>query len=217
MLRIRREEPRDHRLVEELTRAAFFNLFVPGCAEHLLIHKLRTADCFIPELDMVVADEGRVIGHIAYTRAALKRPGKDDMAVITFGPVSVQPDRQGQGVGSLLIRHTLDLAATLGHQAVIILGDPAFYARFGFMPAEQYGIGTARRMYLDSLLALELVPGSLTGKEGSTFHEDPAFDMSEDEIKRFDAGFPAREKGSSPTQARFQQLVNSRKPMPPLV
>ena len=70
-MHIRNEEPRDHEAVEALTRRAFYNLYVPGCVEHYLVHIVREHKDFIPELDFVLEEDGRIIGNIMYTRARL--------------------------------------------------------------------------------------------------------------------------------------------------
>lgn len=71
MLTIRNENKADHKIVEEITRKAFYNLYVPGCVEHYLIHIMRAHEDFIPELDLVADLDGQVIGNIMYTRAKL--------------------------------------------------------------------------------------------------------------------------------------------------
>lgn len=68
---IRKETPHDYRAVETMTRNAFYNIYVPGCIEHYLVHTMRSHEDFIPELDFVLELDGQVIGNIMYTRAAL--------------------------------------------------------------------------------------------------------------------------------------------------
>ena len=70
-MHIRNEEKQDHGAVEELTRRAFYNLYVPGCVEHYLVHIMREHEDFIPELDFVLEEDGRIIGNIMYTKARL--------------------------------------------------------------------------------------------------------------------------------------------------
>ena len=65
---IRNEKEEDYRAVEELTREAFWNLYVPGCAEHFVLHSLRNSRDFIPELDFIAEKEGQIVGQIAYSR-----------------------------------------------------------------------------------------------------------------------------------------------------
>ena len=64
---IRNEEKRDYEDVEHITRKAFYNLYVPGCVEHYLVHVMRGHEDFVPELDFVIEEDGRVIGNIMYT------------------------------------------------------------------------------------------------------------------------------------------------------
>ena len=71
MLIIRNEIEKDHRAVEELSRRAFYNRYIPGCVEHYLIHVMRGHEDFIPELDLVLELDGQIIGNIMYTRAKL--------------------------------------------------------------------------------------------------------------------------------------------------
>ena len=71
---VRNEKETDHRHVEELIRKAFYNLYVPGCTEHYLARVMRGHEDFIPELDLVLELDGRVIGSILYTKA--KRRGR---------------------------------------------------------------------------------------------------------------------------------------------
>jgi putative acetyltransferase len=84
----------------------------------------------------LVADEdGAVVGHVQFSRAWI-----GETAVLALGPVGVLPERQGQGIGSELIRAGLNEARSRGEAAVILLGDPAFYPRFGFEPGSAFGL-----------------------------------------------------------------------------
>ena len=71
MIRIRKEEESDYERVEKITRQAFWNLYVPGCVEHYLVHVMRSHEDFLPELDLVIEVDGQVIGNIMYTKAKL--------------------------------------------------------------------------------------------------------------------------------------------------
>ena len=68
---IRNEKQKDWDAVEKITRQAFYNLYMPGCVEHYLVHIMREHEDFIPELDFVLELNGRVIGNIMYTQAKL--------------------------------------------------------------------------------------------------------------------------------------------------
>lgn len=197
---LRPEEPRDHRAVEALTREAFWNVYRSGCAEHYLLHILRESKGYLPGLHMVAEDDGNIIGSIVYSRSGILRPEGEHIDTLTFGPLSVHPARQRQGIGSLLIKRTLALAAGKGERAVIITGSPGYYARFGFRPAESFGITLPDAGSPPYLMALELYRGALEGA-GGVFHEDAAFGrLDMQAVADFDRRFPYREKLVLPGQ-----------------
>ena len=88
---IRHEEEKDYRIVEEITREAFWNLYFPGAVEHLLVHNIRKHPDYIPELSYVIELDDQIIGSIFYTKA--KVIDKEGVAhpIITFGTVSISP------------------------------------------------------------------------------------------------------------------------------
>ncbi len=196
---LRRECETDYEEVENLTREAFWDMFRPGCVEHLLVHKLRKVPAFIPELDFVAVEDGRIVGNIIYSRAKVVGDNGDAHEVVTFGPVSVLPSFQKRGIGSALIEHTMKLAEEMGYRGIVIFGHPAFYPRFGFENAERFGIATADGANFDAFMAVGLREGSLEGITGR-FHEDPVFRIDEDELEAFDRRFPHKEKHVTDTQ-----------------
>lgn len=70
-MKIRLEQPEDYREVENLTREAFWNVYRPGCTEHYVLNQYRSNSDFISELDLVMEEDGRIIGHIMFSRAEL--------------------------------------------------------------------------------------------------------------------------------------------------
>ena len=108
MLNIRNEEPRDYGTVENITRDAFYNLYIPGCVEHYLVHTMREHDDFIQELDFVLELDGVVIGYIMYTKAALTDDDGNVKNILTFGPLCIEPEHQRRGYGKLLIQHSFE-------------------------------------------------------------------------------------------------------------
>jgi predicted N-acetyltransferase YhbS len=206
-IKLRKEEPADYRIVEQITREAFWNLNFPGCDEHYLAHVLRDSPEFIGELDLVAELDGEVVGNIMYACSLVRDTQGGTHQVITFGPVSVLPAYQGQGIGSALITTTLKKARDLGHQAVIIYGDPEYYCRFGFKAAEEFNIRTREGMFCPALQVLELVPGYLAGI-GGCFEEAPAYQVDPAASQAFDEGFPPRERLVTPSQARFMELLS---------
>lgn len=208
----RLEIPEDYTAVESLTRDAFWNVHVPGCNEHYLVHLLRNADAFIPELDFVALHDGKVVGNIMYAKAVIEGDDGTKHPVVTFGPVSVTPLMQQQGIGSALIQQSMERAAGLGFDAVLIYGDPAYYKRFGFLPAETFQIGTSDNFYADALLAIELTPGALKNCAGR-FLEGAAYEIDDKAAAAFDEQFLKKAlKDDLPSQRHFRELVKLRKP-----
>lgn len=200
-IKIRLEKEKDYKEVENLTREAFWDLHQPGCDEHLLAHKLRRVKAFIPELDFVAELENRVIGNIKYSKAKVVDEKGLEHEVLTFGPLSVLPSHQKLGVGSALVKHTVQLAQEMGFKAIIIFGHPAYYHRFGFVNAERFRITTSDGDNLEPFMALELYDGALRGKEGR-FYEDSVFKIDPTELEDFERGFPYKEKHVTDTQFR---------------
>jgi len=122
-IELRLEEEKDYFIVENITREAFWNHHVPGCDEHLLIHNLRKTNEFIKELDFVAINNNKIIGNIVYVKAKIIN---NDMeyTVLTFGPISVLPEYQNNGIGSKLINHTVKISKEMGYKCIIIYGDP---------------------------------------------------------------------------------------------
>jgi predicted N-acetyltransferase YhbS len=206
-LTIRNERKNENRTVEELTREAFWNIYVPGCTEHFLVHKMRDSADFISELDLVAELDGKLIGNIVYTHATIiDSDGKTDK-VICFGPISVLPAYQRQGVGSALIKYSLDKAKKLGFTAVCIYGDPRYYSRFGFRCAERYDITNSAGKFAVALMAFELVPGALKGISGR-FVESEVYEVAEDSFQIYENTFPPKNKAVTESQTEFKILAS---------
>ena len=94
MIKIRNEEETDYERVEEITRKAFWNLYVPGCNEHYLVHVMRSHKDFLPELDLVIEVDNQIIGNIMYTKAKLVDESGAEKEILTFGSVCIMPDIQ---------------------------------------------------------------------------------------------------------------------------
>lgn len=135
MVTIRDERPDDADPIAALTSQAFAGAVHSSGAEAQIVERLRQAGALAVSL---VAEDGGIVGHVAFSPVSV-----DGAAGRWFGlgPVSVRPDRQGQGVGGRLIREGLDRLARLGAEGCVVLGDPLYYGRFGFVsdPGLRYG------------------------------------------------------------------------------
>lgn len=191
---IRLEQEKDYREVENLTREAFWNVYRPGCDEHLIIHKLRNQPSFIPELDYIALCGEKIVGSIAYSKMYCQDKLSEE--VISFGPVCVHPGYQNQGIGTELIKKTMGIAAELGYQAILITGNPSFYHSFGFISASRYGVrlrGMSEGEETDFFMAAELKPGYFKENPG-IYHFDSCFETTESEVKEFEKCFLPKNK-----------------------
>ena len=202
MLNIRNERESDYKNVEDITRKAFYNVYVPGCMEHYLVHIMRGHEDFIPELDFVIEVDGQIVGNIMYTKSKLTDEGGTEKEIVTFGPVSILPKYQRKGYGKMLIEHSLKRAAELGYEAVVIMGSPANYVGSGFQCCRKYNICVEKGKYPAAMLVKELKPGALDGR--LWFYSDsPVMNVDEREAQAFDDGLEKMEKKWMPSQEAF--------------
>lgn len=194
---VRLETENDYQKVEHLTREAFWDVYQPGCSEHLVAHNLRNHKDFIPELDLVAvveeADETKIVGNIMYSKGVIVDRKNQRHPFITCGPISVLPDYQRMGVGKLLLEFSLQKAKELGHQVVFLIGNPQYYQRFGFQAAENFSVTNSDGTNFPAFMLLELVTGSLTGISGRYIYS-AGFAVDEQELSLFEQQFPTREK-----------------------
>ena len=195
-INIRLETPADHYAVEEITREAFWAFWEPDatiCAEHLLVHKLRTVESYVPELDFVAEYDGKIVGHIIYTKSKIACDDGVEYETLTFGPLTVAPECQNMGIGKKLMRHSFDEAKRLGYRAVLIFGHPDYYPRVGFRRAAEFGVTPTSGDIRDPFMAYPLYDGALDGIQGR-YLIDPVYEqLAEADVLEFDKRFPPKE------------------------
>lgn len=208
MLNIRNEKETDYKLVEDITRKAFYNMYIPGCIEHYLVHIMRGHEDFIPELDFVLELGGKVIGNIMYTKAELTDEEGSKKEIVTFGPISILPEYQRKGYGKMLIEHSLNRAAELGYEAVVIFGSPSNYVSSGFKCCKKYNVCVEKGKYPAAMLVKELKPGTLDGR--IWFYSDsPVMSIDEGKAREFDDSLEKMEKRWMPSQEEFYIMSQS--------
>lgn len=162
---IRAEEEKDWAAVRAVNASAF-----ETSAEAHLVARLRQEAPSV--VSLVSENGGEIIGHIILSPVRLT--GHAPLKIMGLGPMAVLPKRQRQGVGSALVRAGLEQCKQLGFGAVVLVGHPEFYPRFGFRPAAHFGIVCEFEVPEEAFMALELQPGFLTGAHG-TIKYHPAF------------------------------------------
>ncbi len=195
---IRNTNEKDYKITVNLTREAFWDVYKPGCDEHLVLHKMRKVPAFVNELDFIALTDEKVIGNIVYTIAKVVND-KEEFTVLCMGPLAVLPEYQNKGVGGMLLKHSIEKAKEMGFKAVIIYGNPDYYHRFGFVDSKNYNIQTSTGENFDAFMTLELYNGALKGVYGK-FYEDNVFQTDKEETELFEKEFPYKEKHVTDTQ-----------------
>ena len=163
---IRQENEKDFSAVYIVVQNAFASAAHSDGNEQDLVVALRSSKAFVPELSLVVEQDGRIIGHILFTKAKV---GSD--TVLVLAPLSVLPAYQKQGVGSALIREGHRIAKAAGYGYSLVLGSEHYYPRFGYIPAEEWGIEVPEGIPAVNFMAIRLredakpIRGSVTYPE----------------------------------------------------
>jgi putative acetyltransferase len=158
MIALRLEEPEDAAAIRAVHRLAF-----GGAAEADLVDALRAAGAAV--LSMVAVD-GEVVGHVLYTWAIVDTERGEQVPLLGLAPVAVRPDRQREGIGTRLIEASLEWLREEGYAAVVLVGHPGYYPRFGFLPAGRWGLEWEMDAPDDVFQAMELSAGGLAGVRG---------------------------------------------------
>lgn len=153
---IREEHPEDAEPVREILIAAFGRE-----SEARLVERLRASGKIACAL--VAEEKGRVLGHVAFSAIAI---GEDRISALSMAPLSVMPAFQRLGIGSALASAGLERLRQEKQQRVLVLGDPAYYLRFGFVPAARFGLKCPFPAPEDAFMAIELQSGAFKGLSG---------------------------------------------------
>ncbi|MBA9084354.1 putative N-acetyltransferase YhbS [Fontibacillus solani] len=202
IVKIRNEKETDYKKVEEITRKSFWNLYIPGCNEHYLVHVMRSHKDFLPELDLVIEVDNQIIGNIMYTKAKLVDESGKEKEILTFGPVCIIPEYQRMGYGKMLIEHSFDQAIALGYDVIVIFGNPGNYVSRGFKSCKKYNICLENETFPAAMMVKELKPEVLDGRKW-VYYDSPVMKIDEQEAERFDESLEKMEKKTQPSQEEF--------------
>ena len=193
---IRLEEEKDYFETENLTREAFWNVYREGCFEHLIIHNLRKSKSFVKELDYCIEVDNKIIANIVYAKGKLKLENGNIREILIFGPVSVLPEYQKKGYGEKLINYTIEKAKELGFDAIVIMGNPNYYKKFGFESCSKYKIyyeGIDKNEEAPFFMIKILNDNNIENLKG--IYSDPdCYKADEKELEEFDKKFPFKIK-----------------------
>jgi len=161
---IREEQPSDMEIIWKVNVEAFETE-----AEANLVNSLRDSGCTF--ISLVAETDNKVVGHILFTPVELSG-NKNKLKIIGLAPMAVLSQYQNKGLGSKLVETGLERCKSLGYDAVVVLGHPTYYPKFGFVPSVKYGIKSEYDVPDEVFMILELTPGSLKHHEGVIrYHE----------------------------------------------
>ena len=155
---IRDERGADKAAIHAVNAAAF-----PTPEEADLVDALRRQAQ--PLISLVAERDGTLLGHILFSPVTLdSQPG---LRLMGLAPMAVAPEHQRSGIGSALVQAGLDACRQQGFSAVVVLGHPEYYPRFGFSPAVRHGIRSEYDVPDEVFMAMELIPGALREATGT--------------------------------------------------
>lgn len=160
MISIRSEKSEDYKSIYNVNKLAF-----NGEVEAKLVNNLRKTKGFVPELSLVAIKDDEVIGYILFSIIHIRTDSKK-VPVLALAPMAVLPKHQKQGIGSMLVREGLKKCKELGHKAVILVGHPDYYPRFGFCPAKEKGLKLPFDAPDEAFMVYEIIPQALKGIKG---------------------------------------------------
>ncbi|MGY6555476.1 MAG: GNAT family N-acetyltransferase [Wenzhouxiangella sp.] len=158
---IRDESPADISAIHAVTKAAFLSATHTDHTEHYIVDALRKADAL--RISLVAEQGGTVVGHVAVSPVSVSDGSTEWLGL---GPVSVIPELQGQGIGSLLVTEALRRLQENGAAGCVVLGDPAYYSRFGFKACAEITLPGLPPEYFQALALTSRMPRGVV-----TYHE----------------------------------------------
>ena len=162
---IRSEKQKDCEAVYAVNEKAF-----ETSAEAKLVDILREQSQ--PVISLVCEESQDIVGHIMFS--AVKLSGHPELKLMGLAPMAVAPEHQRKGFGSALVETGLEQCRQRSYTALVVLGHPRYYPRFGFSPASRFGIKCEYNVSDEVFMAVELEPRALSGKSG-TVRYHPAF------------------------------------------
>ncbi|HBH17893.1 MAG TPA: N-acetyltransferase [Cyanobacteria bacterium UBA9579] len=157
---IRQEKQSDFKEIYDLVKVAFQTAKVSNGKEQDFVNQLRNSGNYIPELALVAEDNHKLIGHIMLTKSYIST-SNCKIETLLLAPISVVLEYRNKGVGTELINKSFEIARKMGYKSVILVGDPAYYSRFGFEKSVDLGIKNSNNIPEEYVLACELVPDAL--------------------------------------------------------
>lgn len=146
--------------------------------EAVLVEKLRQTETYNPRLSLVALRDGTVVGHVLFYPVTVEMPDGDTAHALGLGPIGVLSEHQSIGIGEALVWQGFEFCRKEKEYRIVLLGNPKYYARFGFQPASNFGLNSTYDVPAEAFQACELKAGVWEGISGVVKYH-PAFDETE--------------------------------------
>lgn len=143
-----------------------------GTLEADLVDALRHSTAYLRPLTLIAEMHAEVIGFVMMSLATVGL-GDQRLGVLALAPLAVDAEHRCRGIGTALVQAVHERARVLGYPAAFVVGDPAYYGRFGYTPASGFGITAPFDVSDEAFMALELAPGGLLGCAGALRYAEP--------------------------------------------
>ena len=163
---IRPEMPAEFDEIRAFVKTAFETAKVSNGDEQNFVDRLRASGGYLPDLALAATLGDSLVGHVMLTRTAIDT-ATGPREILLFAPLAVALGHRRRGLGARLTREVLALGRAAGFDAVTLVGDPAYYSRFGFRPSTDFGVENTHGIPGQYVQMLELVPGALAGVSGT--------------------------------------------------
>ncbi len=194
-LYVRGEKPADHTEIFEINRLAFGRE-----DEGNLVNDIRKTRSYEFGFSLVAVKEDKILGHVLFSKGFITHRGRRFKCLV-LGPVAVLPEHQRHGIGKALISEGLERAKEVGFGAVIVVGDPVYYAQFGFKPAVTMKLRTSLKIPDENFMAKEISRNALRGIIGTVMFPREFLTLAEADKKR------EEEKAKLEEKARLEESI----------
>lgn len=199
---IRPEKTSEQKIVGNLVRDSFWNIYRPGAYEHYVLHILRKDPDFVKELNFVMEINGEIIGQSVCFKSHINADNGEKIPTLMLGPICIANEYKRKGYGKILLDYTFERATQLGYGAILFEGNVDFYGKSGCLEASCYGIryhGLPEGADASFFLCKELKVGYLDGITGE-YSSPEIYFVSDNEVDDFDKTFQPKKKLKLPGQ-----------------
>jgi len=168
-MKVRKVKNEEHVYIEEFVYEIFKNTdYTDGILERELVREIRGSKYYIPELDLVAEDDGKILGHFIISKFPINNQYENEMLILT--PVTVVIEKQRHGIGKQMLKEGIEQAKEMGYKGMIVEGNSAFYSQLGFITSTKFRIYASKKKNFppseECLMSMELCEDGLKNISG---------------------------------------------------